>query len=54
MHFTFTAAIQRKYENLRRQWKLDDENEDSEEIRKLSIKKKKYRARRFRVFVSYS
>lgn len=47
--FYFPAAIQRIYENLRRQWKMDDENDDSEELRRVSMKKKKYRARRFRV-----
>ena len=36
--FYFPAAIQRKYENLRPQWKMDDENDDSEELRLISMK----------------
>ena len=32
---------------------MDEENDDSEELRKLCTKKKKYRARRFRVIQFY-
>lgn len=45
----FPAAIQRKYESLRRHWKIEEEKEDCEEFLKLTSRKKKYRQRRQRV-----
>ena len=32
MQFSFAAAIHQKYEKLRQQWKMDEENEESEEL----------------------
>ena len=40
------AAIQRKYESLRRHWKIEEEKENCEEFLKLTSNKKKYRQRR--------
>ena len=40
--------MQRKYENMRRLWK-DEDNEDRKETTKMMGKRKKYRARRKRV-----
>ena len=41
------AAVQRKYESVRRQWKID-EDDGKKELLKAMGKKKKYRARRKR------
>ena len=41
------AAVQRKYESLRRQWMVD-EDDGRKELLKAMGKKKKYRARRKR------
>jgi hypothetical protein len=43
-----TAAVQRKYEALRRQWTLD-EKENGDDLKKETAIKKKYRQRRKRV-----
>ena len=46
--FLIAAAVQRKYESLRRQWTLD-EKENSDEIKKETPIRKKYRQRLKRV-----
>ena len=47
--FSFlSAAVQRKYESLRRVWKMEDDDNYSE-IQLRKGKEKKYRARRRRV-----
>ena len=42
------AAVQRKYESVRRQWKLKEKDDFEEASKQLSISKR-YRARRKRV-----
>ena len=47
-----TVAIQRKYESLRRHWKLEEEKDAYDEYLKLSSRRKKYRQRRQRVYLN--
>ena len=46
--FFLSAAVQRKYESLRRLWKLEEED-NHREMQLRKAKEKKYRARRRRV-----
>ena len=46
--YVVTAALQRKYESMRRQWRVDGK-ENSAELIEVQAKMNKYRARRIRV-----
>ena len=47
-HLVCAAAVQRKYESMRRQWKMKGRDDFEEQSKQLSLAKK-YRARRKRV-----